>query len=281
MQRKLVLASGVALLAAALLAAGGWQWWRSRAAHVPPIPVATAPPVEAPAAASAPRPEATIRHPIESMPSLPAEPVAAAPGAGGDAVKSALEELLGTRAVLTHLLVDDFIGRVVATVDNLDREHASPRLWPVLPTPGRFTVTRGASGEVIAADNAARYTPFVRFVEGIDTQRAVALYVRFYPQFQQAYAGLGYPRRYFNDRVVEVIDALIATPVPANPPAVRLLEVKGPVPAAQPWTRYEYADPALEALKPGQKIMLRIGPDNASRLRAKLAEFRRGIARAP
>ena len=277
MQRKLVVAGGIALLAV-VLAVAGWQWWRQRPASVPAVPVTLAPPLEVAPAAAAPPAVAAIRHPIESMPALPAEPVAAA---GADGVKAALDQLLGTRPVLTHLLVDDFIGRVVATVDNLDREHASPRLWPVQPTPGRFTVGRGAAGEVIAGDNEARYRPFVRFVEAIDTQRAVALYVKLYPQFQQAYAGLGYPRRYFNDRLVEVIDSLIATPTPPGPLAVRLLEVKGPLASTQPRTRYEFGDPALQALPAGQKIMLRIGPDNAARLRAKLAEFRRGVARAP
>jgi hypothetical protein len=38
--------------------------------------------------------------------------------------------------------------------------------------------------------------------------------------------------------------------------------------------RYEYADPALESLSSGQKILLRIGAVNARRLKAKLTEFR-------
>jgi hypothetical protein len=119
---------------------------------------------------------------------------------------------------------------------------------------------------------------FVRFVEGIDTPRAVALYRQHYTRFQESYADLGYPRGYFNDRLVEVIDHLLATPELSATPRVRLTEVKGPQPMTQPWLHYEYADPALESLSSGQKILIRMGPDNARRLKAKLAEFRRLVA---
>lgn len=181
--------------------------------------------------------------------------------------------------MLQFLQTDGFAARVVATVDNLPRAHAAPRLWPVVPMPGRFTTARDADGqERIAASNAERYAPFVRFVEGVDSQRAATLYFRHYKLFQQAYVELGYPRGYFNDRLVDVIDHLLATPeVPARP-EVRQVEVKGTVPSTQPWTRYEFADPVLEEMSSGQKMLVRLGPDQARRVKAKLAEFRRLIA---
>ena len=49
------------------------------------------------------------------------------------------------------------------------------------------------------------------------------------------------------------------------------------VASTRPWTRYEFADPALQALPAGQKIMLRVGRDHQLRLKAKLAEFRRAL----
>ena len=79
----------------------------------------------------------------------------------------------------------------------------------------------------IGARNGERYAPFVRFVDGIDARRAVALYLRVYPLLQQAYEDLGYPGKYFNDRVVEVIDNLLATPTPAGPIAVKRFVADG------------------------------------------------------
>jgi hypothetical protein len=47
----------------------------------------------------------------------------------------------------------------------------------------------------------------------------------------------------------------------------------------QPKVLYEFADPALEALPSGQKILLRMGPENAARVKAKLREIRALVAK--
>lgn len=70
------------------------------------------------------------------------------------------------------------------------------------------------------------------FIESINTTPAVALYVRLYPLFQQAYEELGYPGRYFIDRFVAVLDQLLSTPVRTGPLNVSLVDVKGPCPTA-------------------------------------------------
>ena len=74
-----------------------------------------------------------------------------------------------------------------------------------------------------------------------------------------------------------MIDHLLAAPEPTQPPAVRLIEVKGEVPSTRPWVRYEFVDPTLEALSSGQKIMVRMGATNAQRLKAWLSGFRQAI----
>jgi len=259
------------------LAAGAYWWWQGRRPAV--VPDAPAPATAAADAASAAQPaEPEIAHPIDSAGSTAALP----PLAQSDAtVTRELTELLGNKRVLSLLQTDGFVRRVVATVDNLDRTHAAPRLWPVVPTNGRFTVLRVGDAEFIAPANAARYAPFVSLVESVDTARAAALYIRLYPLFQQAYQELGYPRGYLNDRLVAVIDRLLATPEPSGPIAVQLTEVKGPIKSERPWVRYEFADPALEALPAGSKMLLRMGPDNARRLKAKLTELRRAVAGPP
>ena len=107
----------------------------------------------------------------------------------------------------------------------------------------------------------------VALVHAVDSKQLVAIYVRFYPLFQQAYRELGYPDGYFNDRLVAVIDHLLATP-----------DVKPPIALVQPKVLYQYADSELEALSAGQKAMLRVGPDNAAVLKAELREIRYRVA---
>lgn len=275
-------ARSIALIVAALVTlavAGGAAWWLWRGQRVAPPPVAEAPVavVEAPPASAPPLVEAGPKHPIEpeAAASAPAPLPALADSDG--MVGDVLAQLVGRSGVMTFLVTDGFVRRVVVTVDNLARPMAASRLWPVQPTPGQLQRLVAGDSELIGADNARRYTPFVAFVASVEPARAAALYRRLYPLFQQAYAELGYPRGHFNDRLVEVIDHLAAAPEPAQPPAVHLVEVKGEVPSTRPWVRYEYADPKLESLSAGQKIMVRIGVDNERRLKGWLAGFRRAI----
>jgi Protein of unknown function (DUF3014) len=272
----------IALIAGLLVAiagAGTTLWWMYRGKVVPPPPVAQAPaPVPA-----APAPTAT--PPAEAGPKHPIEPLAAAsqpqPLPGLDdaeaVVSEALGALMGRSGAMAFLQPDGFVRRVVVTVDNLARPMAASRLWPVQPTPGKLQRIVAGDAELIAPDNAKRYEPFVAFVASVEPARAAAVYRRLYPLFQQAYAELGYPKGHFNDRLVEVVDHLLAAPEPAVPPAVRLVEVKGEVPSTRPWVRYEFADEKLESLSAGQKIMVRIGVNHERRLKGWLSGFRQAI----
>jgi Protein of unknown function (DUF3014) len=267
------------------LGAGGFYWWytQSKTPRVVLAPVAEAPPAPAPAP-SAPA-EPAIRHPIEEAPAaskeqpLPSPPALPRPAEADAYVKNALIEALGRAQVFSFLNTDNFPGRVVATVDNLARQKASSSLWPVVPIGGRFSTEQRGDGTHVSASNASRYAPFVRFVEAIDSAKVAALYLRLYPMFQRAYEEQGYPGKYFNDRLVDVIDHLLQTPEPPAAPKVTLTEVKGPIKPARPWAAYEFADPNLEARSAGQKILMRMGSANAQRLKAKLREFRAQIAK--
>jgi hypothetical protein len=271
-----------ALLVLAVAGYFGWQYYQSQQVQPAPepAPVATAP--MTPPAPAEPAPPA-IQHPVEPPDTEPAaEPTPLPALAEADPyVGDRLGELLGRANVLRFLQLEGFVKRGVATVDNLGRSHAPVLVWPVNPTPGQFASAKGADGvgETIHPDNSARYAPFVQFAESVDSGQAVALYRRLYPLFQQAYEEQGFPGRYFNDRLVQVLDQLIATPVPAAPPAVVLVEVKGEVVSTRPWVRYEYVDPTLQSMSAGQKILLRMGADNQRRVQAKLVDIRGRVAR--
>ena len=256
------------VLVAAAIAAGAW-WWTQRLPARPPadLPSVAAAPA-APTADAAPA-EPVIQHPIG--------PPAAEPPLTAAGVGAALTDLLGRQAVASFLVLDDFPRRLVATVDNLGHAHAPPLLWPVNPTAGRFTVQEASGGTVIAADNSLRYTPLVLLAESVDASRAVDVYVRLYPLLQRAYEELGYPKRYFNDRLIEVIDQLLETPDRAGPLKVQLTQVKGPIAPVRPWVRYEFVDPSLEDLSAGQKMLLRVGPDQQRRLKARLNALRQAL----
>lgn len=185
-------------------------------------------------------------------------------------VEQGLEQLFSAGDALGLFNIDGFIRRLVVTVDNLPRTRLPLKQLAVQTAPERFLVRAGAGEDeyFIRPENYRRYTLHVRLLESLDTAAFAGLYVRYYPLFQAAYEELGYPDAYFNDRLVEVIDHLLATP-----------EVSDPIRLARPHVLYQYADPELEALSAGQKTLIRMGADNARRVKAKLREIRARLIR--
>jgi hypothetical protein len=183
-------------------------------------------------------------------------------------MRESVADLIGRKAFTESVIPGQLVRRIVATVDNLPRPTAARRLMPLQPVPGRFAVSGGDTPSIEPV-NYARYTPYVRVLEAVDTDALVRTYVRMYPLFQRAYEELGYPNKYFNDRLIAAIDDMLATP-----------SVDGQVELVQPKVLYEFADPDLEARSAGQKILLRMGAENAARVKAKLTEIRRAILAA-
>jgi len=81
---------------------------------------------------------------------------------------------------------------------------------------------------------------------------------------------LGFPGSRFHDRLLEAIDDMLGAPAPA-----------GPVKLVRPKVLYQFADPELENLSAGQKIIVRMGAENAAKVKAKLRELRRELAARP
>jgi len=178
------------------------------------------------------------------------------------ALEAGLRALLAGGALAAILEPRDFVRNVVATVDNLPRRSLFSANMPVKPVPGPFQTTFATSGLAIADANAARYAAYVRVLERVDAAQLVALYERHYPLFEQAYRELGYPSGHFNDRLVEAIEVTLRTP-----------RVDPPLRVVQPKVYYEYVDRGIETLPAAQKLMLRMGPENAAIVKAKLTEI--------
>ncbi|MBS0374286.1 MAG: DUF3014 domain-containing protein [Proteobacteria bacterium] len=251
MERRQLLAIGIVVLAAA--GAGYYLWHGSGS---PPPPPATAVPASGP----------QIEHPLTPASGAPLPPLA-----DSDAAFAAAIATLAHAPTLPDLFFPDKIARRwVATIDNLPREQVAAEVRALRP-PGGALATRGAEDSLtIAPDNATRYARYMALLAAIDPQEAAGVYRRYYPLLQQAYEELGYPGQYFNDRVVAVIDHLLATPDVADP--IRLVH---------PSVMYRYADARLESLSAGQKALVRIGRDNAAVVRAKLKALRAEIVVKP
>lgn len=249
------------LLVLALAVIGLLAWWM--ASREAPSPQATIAPASDPIAEWGEEGDEPV-YPIRDPQAGDPDAFVDLPGLGDSdsALFEALAQLLD-RAQLESLVVPEFIiQRVVASVDNLPRRSLPARMHPVRPTPGVFAVEAGEPPRLAAA-NHERYAERLSQLEGVGTGPLVDLYVQWYPRFQQAYRELGYPEGHFNDRLVEVIDHLLAAPEP-----------EGPLELVRTEHGYAYADPGLEEASVGHRAMFRIGPENAARLKAWLRELR-------
>ena len=131
---------GVVLVAVGV---GIWLWQRNKNGDETP-PVA-----EQPVATAGPK----IKNPIETP-------------AGTDASLSATDEaakLVGADKFQAMFVPDDFVRKVVATVDNLARPKVASRMNPAKPPEGIFANAGGGSDAVLGAANYERYAPWSRW----------------------------------------------------------------------------------------------------------------------
>ncbi len=238
--------------------AAAYYYWQLY--EPPPAPAARS---EAPPAPEA-KAEPAIRYPVQEAPAAgkPLPP----PGESDAAMQDVLAGLF-TRELAEELFdLKEIARRFVVTVDNLPRKKVPMRYRLFKPALGKFLVTSEGENFLASPDNYRRYTSYVWLAEVVDSRKLVAVYVHFYPLFQQEYQNLGYPKGYFNDRLVEAIDDLLAAP-----------DVPGRIKLVRPNVLYQFADPNLEDLSAGQKILIRLGSENAARIKARLRDVRRDL----
>jgi len=220
-------------------------------------------PISMPVPVPVPVPTPVPQQVIEAPPSQPALPKLSQ---SDEYMLDILAGLVGNKSLMKLFYAEHIIHKIVATIDNLPRKHLPISMMPVKRVQGMFITQGPEDDKTISPKNAARYLAYVRIAELIDAQKLGDVYVRLYPLFQQAYEELGYPKEYFNDRLVVVIDHLLAAP-----------DLKEPVKLVQPNVFYLYADPDLEARSAGQKILMRMGSKNEAKIKAKLREIKQQI----
>ena len=227
--------------------------------------------------------EAARKAEVEAQKKAAAEQLAAADQAGAQAGKRRVQVApadVGEAAVNKELArnwplaqlrkyfnLQEQARRLVITVDNLPREHVPSQLRVTRGVPELLRVKK--EGETITLDpsNYERYDRIIGYVEKMDARKIGRLYAKFYPLLQRTYEETGFPEERFHDRVLAALDDMMDAPRPT-----------GPIRLVQPKVLYRFEDDHLESLSAGQKIMIRVGPENAARLRKVLARVRAAIA---
>jgi len=217
-------------------------------------------PVEQPATAA----PADLQEDVEPLPPL---------DESDNYARTELSGVFGVR-IDDMLVKQGLIYKLVAATDSLSAANTPRKIWPIDVKDAGFKVVVADGGNVGEfypnPENYQRYDGPVNLVTSANVETIAAVYRQMYPLLQEAYVGLGYPDGYFNDRLVEIIDLMLSTPEPAE----RVMLVR-------PHVLYQFADPDLEALSGGQKLLLRMGTANATKIKKSLLAFRQQIVQPP
>ncbi|WP_444934304.1 DUF3014 domain-containing protein [Microbulbifer sp. JTAC008] len=255
-------------------AAAYWLWTgEEKKKDIPTIGV-----VEEPQ--TAPEPEALAQPESQEPAQPPEEPVIEEepgrepPPPLNDSDKAAYDELMSLApdgALSRWLVPDEVIRKWVAAANAASRGELIHKHRPLKTIRGPITVTgSSAEGYQLSPENYRRYDQPVRLFALANTDAIITLYQYWYPRLAQAYSELGIRNKSFHQVVIGAIDNVLAAP-----------DVEGPIQLIRPSVYYKFADPKLEKLPGIQKLMIRMGPDNAARVKEKLKEIKAKLEEMP
>ncbi len=234
---------------------------------VPPVPAPVqrvetpAPVVQAPVVT--PAPVAVVSEPVVveeviELPSLNLSDVFVLGRIGG----------LETGATLLDLIADeDIVRKFVVFVENVAEGNLPQLEYPVTRLQQPMAV-RELDPNLFEMQTVSyqRFTPIIDAFAAVNPEQAMIMYRLMKPLFQEAYAEIGYPNRNFDDALMRAIDTVTEARV-----------AEGPFQLVKPKVMYIYADGEVEDMSPVEKQLLRMGPQNAAKLKAALALYRERI----
>jgi hypothetical protein len=186
-----------------------------------------------------------------------------------EAVRKDLLGLAPDGALGRWLVSDEVIRKWVAAVNAASSGQMMAKNRPYNSPKGSLVVEKeGATGMVLSEENYQRYDTPVRLLANMNNEAAIKLYRFWYPRLQEAFAELGMKNRTFHDQVLKAIDVALDAP-----------QADQPIQLVRPSVYYKFADPKMEKLPGVHKLMIRMGPDNAERVKAKLRELKSELQR--
>jgi len=185
------------------------------------------------------------------------------------AILAALSDLFGDKFVQRWIKPEFVIARTVSIINSLDGEAPALKTRPVKTLDSEPLTKEIENGETLrwTKANAGRYESLVSALESVTPGQAATRYARYYPLIQQAWNELGEAEPYFNDRLIDIIDHLLATP-----------EVPLPFEVVPYEGQLHFADESLQEQSWGRKLLLRMGPDQATEVKHWLQDFRQALA---
>lgn len=169
--------------------------------------------------------------------------------------------------VLKRLVGEEMIRKFVRAVENMRQGKLVHKFRPMRQPAQAFYADKIGEQYRMSFKGYHRYDAYVEALASLDKPTLVALYRRYYPLLQQAYAELGTGASSFHAAMLGAIDHLLRAPV-----------IESELLLTRPSVMYKYKDPALEKLSGPHKLMLRMGPENTRSVQRSLRELRQALA---
>jgi hypothetical protein len=238
----------VATLGLLLGGAGAWWWTRDRS------PV-TGPPAAASGTEAVVAPSSEVARPLPPLHQM------------DTFLRALLGSLSASPELARWLATDDLIRQIANGIDRISRGLSPASELAVLRPQGLFAVSRRDRAMTIEPASYRRYDGLATLVSSLDARSVADAYRTIQPRLDEAYRGLGRAEGGIDNAVSIALQMLIDTPVVRGP--VRLVPGAG--------ATYAYADPELEGLRPIQKQLLRMGPDNVVKIQERLQQIKQAI----
>ena len=249
------LALMIALLA--VLAAGGvvltgiWPPADEPAPAARPTPIAEPPP-----APVEPAPEPTTIVTPPPMPEPETEPLPTL-AESDEPIRDALADIPLGVAGQQFLTPSNVIERSTSLIYLMAQGDMPYKLLPMARPKAAFAIYDDGTRVVANPAGFSRYNALAEWLNSLDLQLLSDALAWFAPLFREAWSYYGGEASGFDMAVLTTLDLMIATP-DIDLSEARLIRKEAV------WV---YEEPAIEALPPLQKQILRMGPDNAATLK--------------
>lgn len=158
----------------------------------------------------------------------------------------------------------DLLRKTVLLADQVSKGKVPRKAFSFWVPEEDFKAKETSNGKyALDPANYHRYDLLAEVIDAIDMDLAWRVYQLVRPLAQEAYAEFAPPGKQFDQVLLTAAEHLLSTPQP-----------RGVIALVKPSVMYKYADSRLEALSPAQKLLLRMGPVNATVIKHKLGLLR-------
>jgi len=276
-QEKPASTNGLALAAIAivvLISAGGYYYLSNNDKKQDPQIIAPLvlpdPAPEKPLATEAVLPEPEVIEPaviaqVDLEPIVEVEPLPSLANSDAYTHKKVIEVADGM-AIGPLVIEDNIVRQFVVFVDNLAQGELARKVSPLTAPNSHFSVSDIANKTYLNPDSYHRYDLYADFLASLNEAELAKTYKEMTPLLNEAFNELGYNDLSFNSRMDQAITTMLNAPIIEQP-----IELNGVS------VNYQFVDPDLEALPNAQKLMIRMGPDNARKVKSALRRLQKHL----